>query len=97
MVNNKVVNNRRNIIKALRAIIAAKSGGKRWLQRARERRIPKRAMNRTPSNNNNRNYVMYNGRIMTYNQMQKEKEIKRLVRNGYNMNTARNIVNRYGV
>jgi len=46
---------------------------------------------------NNGVMVNYKGQIMTYNQMQKEKEINRLVRAGYTRNQARNIVGRYGV
>lgn len=41
--------------------------------------------------------VMYNGHIMTYNNMQKAKEVKRLERAGYSPKVARTIVNRHGV
>jgi hypothetical protein len=52
---------------------------------------------RPPPRRNNRVMVMYNGHIMTYNNMQKAKEVKRLERAGYSNATARKIVNRYGL
>ena len=50
----------------------------------------------SPKRNNNI-WVSYNGQIMTYNNMAKAKEVKRLTRAGYSNAAAQKIVNRHGV
>jgi hypothetical protein len=85
--------------RGLRAIVAAKTGARRWASRARQTVARRgRPAAQSPRNRyNNQVWVQYNGNIMTYGEMQRRKEMKRLERAGYSPKVARTIVNRNGV
>jgi hypothetical protein len=63
------------VLRQLRGIVAAKSGARRWASRARKaiNNRGRPAAPRPRNNTNNTVYVMYNGKIMTYNQMKRLK------------------------
>lgn len=67
------------VLRQLRGIAAAKSGARRWAGRARKaiNNRGRPAAPRPRSANNNTVYVMYNGKIMTYNNAVKARRAQR--------------------
>ena len=66
------------------------AGPRRYNNVVMEARSPRRG----PRNYNNNVYVMYNGRVMTYNKMLQMEAYKRLLARGYSNNAARKISER---